>query len=171
MRPLTTLALLLAAAAAQAQPSPAPPPVATPNEAARAFYAAYLGWRNWGIPVVESRNPFVPLVSEGLAADLAAAPPAPGGRDLFTSLPEGAQRADVGRCTKNGDQARCEVTLSRRDPRSGVDFRWRDTVLVRREHGGWVVDDVAYGGRWAGVNLGTLRGSLQALVAAPPPPR
>jgi hypothetical protein len=130
---------------------------------------------------VASRNPFTPVVSAGLAGDLAAAnlaaergatgglPPGwPG--DLFTSLAEGAQRADVGACTRSGESARCDVTLTVRDPASGIDRRWRDTALVRRERGSWVVDDVVYGGRWPGANTGTLRANLKAVATPPPPP-
>jgi hypothetical protein len=178
---LMTWALLLACEVARAQPSPAPMAVATPNDAARGFYAVYLAWRNWGVPPAASRNPFAPVVTDGLAADLAAAnlaaeraatggaaPGWPG--DFFTSLPEGAQRADVGACTRSGETARCAVTLTVRDPASGIDRRWRDTALVRRERGSWVVDDVVYGGSWPGANSGTLRANLQALAAPPPPP-
>ena len=181
LHPLMVSALLLACEVAPAQPSPAPMATATPNDAARGFYAVYLAWRNWGVPPAVSRNPFTPVVSAGLGGDLAAAnlaaergtpvgvPPGwPG--DLFTSLAEGAQRADVGACTRSGESARCDVTLTVRDPTSGIDRRWHDTVLVRRERGSWVVDDVVYGGRWPGANSGTLRANLQALAAPPAPP-
>jgi hypothetical protein len=178
---LTVSALMLASGLAPAQPSPAPMATATPNDAVRGFYAVYLAWRNWGVPPAASRNPFTPVVSAGLAADLAAAglaaergatgglPPGwPG--DLFTSLPDGAQRADVGTCTRGGEAARCDVTLTVRDPASGIDRRWHDTALVRRERGSWVVDDVVYGGRWPGANSGTLRANLKAFSVPPAPP-
>jgi hypothetical protein len=178
---LMVSALLLACQVAPAQPSPAPMATATPNDAARGFYAVVLAWRNGGVPPAASRNPFTPVVSAGLASDLAAAnlaaergatgglPPGwPGA--LFTSLAEGAQRADVGACTRSGESARCDVTLTVRDPASGIDRRWHDTVLVRRERGSWVVDDVVYGGRWPGANSGTLRANLKALAAPPAPP-
>jgi hypothetical protein len=180
MHPLLALALFLAGEAL-AQPSPAPPATATPNDAVRAFYAVYLAWRNWGVPPAASQSPFSPVLSAGLAADLSAAASAGDGaawggvppvwqRDIFTSLAEGAQRADVGFCKRSGELARCDVTLSIRDPVSGVDHRWHDAVLVRRERGSWVVDDVVYGGRWPGANTGTLRAHLKAFVAMPAPP-
>lgn len=186
-RPLTHAAcwaLLVAAAAAFAQPTaplrPAPMAAATPNDAARGFYAVYLAWRNWGVVSDAGRRPFTPVVSAGLAADLAAMSDAEGRkasagmppgapRDLFTSLAVGADRADVGRCTTRGEAARCEVTLAIRDPVTGIDHRWRDTAIVRRERGTWVVDDVEYGARWPGANSGTLRANLQASFAPPPP--
>jgi len=143
---------------------------ATPNDAARGFYAVYLAWRNWGAVADRARRPFTPVVSAGLSADLAATADAGGPRDIFTSLATGADRADVGRCTTRGETARCEVTLVVRDPVTGIDHRWRDTAIVRRENGSWVVDDVEYGGRWPGANSGTLRGNLQALSVPPIPP-
>jgi hypothetical protein len=180
MHPLLASALILAGEAL-AQPSPAPAPTATPNDAARAFYVVYLAWRNLGIPPAASRSPLRPVLSAALAADLSAAASvgdntAWGGafpvwpRDVFTSLAEGAQRADVGLCKRAGDFARCDVTLSIRDPVSGIDHRWHDAVLVRRERSSWVVDDVAYGGRWPGANAGTLRANLKAFLAMPAPP-
>lgn len=166
--------LLVAATAAFAQPAPplrpAPMATATPNDAARGFYAVYLAWRNWGAVADAGRRPFTPVVSAGLSADLAATAGAGGPRDVFTSLVTGADRADVGRCTTRGEAARCEVTLVVRDPVTGIDHRWRDTAIVRRENGSWVVDDVEYGGRWPGANSGTLRGNLQALSVPPIPP-
>lgn len=143
---------------------------ATPNDAARGFYAVYLAWRNWGVVADRGRRPFTPVVSAGLAADLAVMADAGAPRDLFTSLATGADRADVGRCTTRGETARCEVTLVVRDPVTGIDHRWRDTAIVRRENGSWVVDDVEFGGRWPGANSGTLRGNLQALSVPPIPP-
>ena len=75
----------------------------------------------------------------------------------------------MGRCTTRGEAAHCVVTLMIRDPVTGIDHRWRDTAIVRRERGTWVVDDVEYGARWPWANSGTLRANLQASFAPPPP--
>jgi len=41
---------------------------------------------------------------------------------------------------------------------------WTDLVLVVREHGRFVIEDIVYGGNWDFANTGTLRSSLASAL-------
>lgn len=157
-------------------------PAATPEDGARAFYAVYLAARVMGLPTVAAQRRFAPTLSTSLASALAAAgaaedrhfkatknqePPLWEG-DPFTSLFEGAQRAKVERCRVDGERAECDVALGFRDPRSRVEQSWHDRARLVRERGGWVVDDIAYGGGWDFGPKGTLKANLAQVAAYKP---
>jgi len=155
---------------------------ATPEAGARAFYAVYRAGKIMGMPSAAQQRRLAPVVSADLAAALKAGaeaeerhfratknqePPLWEG-DAFTSLFEGAQKADVGACSESGPLAECDVALLYRDPATRKEQHWHDRARMVRERGQWVVDDIAYGGTWDFGPKGTLRDNLKATAAYRP---
>ena len=152
-----------------------------PDEAARAFYAVYISARVSGVPSRRDQLRFAPTISERLASALLAAsdaearhlkstknqePPLWEG-DVFSSLFEGATRAEVGNCAMTGERAQCDVTLAYRDAATRNEQTWHDRVVLVRERGVWLVDDIAYGATWSFGPKGTLRANLEEIARYP----
>ncbi len=150
----------------------------TAEDAARAFYAVYISAKVSGVPSRREQLRFAPALSERLTSSLRAAsdaearhlkatknqePPLWEG-DIFSSLFEGATRADVGHCTVSGDSAQCDVTLAYRDAATGAEQTWHDRAVLVRERGVWLVDDIAYGATWSFGPKGTLRANLEEIA-------
>jgi hypothetical protein len=165
----------IAAAAALSGP-PMRPELEAPFSAAQGFYDAYLGSAG-AFPGPRARARLRPYLSPRLAmlleeADRAEArharysrgrePPLLEG-DVFTSLFEGAGRFQVQRCRSGAARAICQVALGS-DPRARQPVRWNDQLVLVRSPGGWQVDDVVYGGRWAFANRGRLSQTLRSAI-------
>jgi hypothetical protein len=144
---------------------------------ASAFYATYVKTRPGGVPNATARARFAPLLTRRLTALLTAAdaaethyakatrgrvPPLVEG-DLFTSLFEGADSFALGACSVEGAATACAVSLSYGSA-GQPDTRWTDRVLLRREQGGWKIDDIAYGGTWDFANKGMMTDALNEAI-------
>ncbi len=178
--------MLVTPAVAQSQ---AVTPPADPAAAAHAFYVVYgpqVG-KGGGIPDAATRLRFSAVLSPRLnkqLADAAAAqarltakvknavPPMLEG-DIFSSLFEGATGWKVGACQRDGNNARCPVTLTHVSPaiagRPPVKpAQWTDTVFLTNGPQGWKVDDVIYDAGFAFGNTGRLSSMLRMVIAATP---
>ncbi|MFM7275568.1 MAG: hypothetical protein ACKO4A_17285 [Gammaproteobacteria bacterium] len=176
---LALLAVLLAACAG----APAPAPAADPRPAAvvEGFIAAYreLGFR--GLPdgaQLERLSPFLSTRLAGLLRDARAGqqayrekyptdkPPLIDG-DLFSSLFEGANRAEISETLEQADSAAVLVRYEYRDPRDGKLIEdWPDRFLLVPEAGrGWRIDDIEYLGGWDFAMKGRLSGALAETAA------
>ncbi|GHC08462.1 hypothetical protein GCM10010080_24270 [Thermomonas carbonis] len=81
--------------------------------------------------------------------------------DMFSSLFEGLTSFEVlPQAEQSGERATFAMRFSYKD-RSGQSD-WTDRVVVIREDGRWVVDDVLYGGDWGFAAQGSLSTSLPA---------
>ncbi|HEY3178221.1 MAG TPA: DUF3828 domain-containing protein [Casimicrobiaceae bacterium] len=153
-----------------------------PADATLAFYATYRDTKMAGLPSPTQLRRFLPVISTALAKDLRAAsaaearhfkatkneePPLWEG-DVFTSLFEGAQRANIVQCTIDGDRAQCDVALEYREREGAIDQQWQDQALLVRERDRWVVDDIRYGGTWDFGPKGTLRANLREIASYGP---
>jgi hypothetical protein len=144
-----------------------------------AFYEAHARLQlAGGVPDAGQRAQLRPLVSPALDGALAAAddaearyakktnkqvPPLVQG-DLFTSLFEGASRFAVASCTGDAARASCLVDFAYQEAKGGPETKWQDRVHVVKAAGGWVVDDVEYGGSWPFARRGRLTDTLKAVV-------
>lgn len=162
-------ALLFSTSAAVASP--------TPEETAKAFYAAYATFRlSDGIPDDRARAVYEPVISPALSKLLAKASAAEHGflkshkdspplieGDLFTSNFEGATSFHVGRCDTGGGEAQCGVDLSY--ARAGEKpVLWTDSLKLVAIGSEWRVDDIAYGGKSAFGNTGRLTQTLAQAI-------
>lgn len=93
------------------------------------------------------------------AAAPVGAPPAAEG-DPFSSLPEGRNRYAAKQTLARGDTALVlmEFTYDAQKPV----VSWSDTLVIVRQRGRYVVDDIRYGAGFEFAHQGTLRGLLQA---------
>jgi hypothetical protein len=176
-----TLAAALTAVAALGVAGAAPgkgPGKGSPEAAVKSFYEAYLEIQPAGVPDEGGREKLHPLVSETLdklLTDAAKAeadhahrsqgedPPLAEG-DIFSSLFEGATSYQIISCAPEGPAARCTVALTG----GGEDkdeVKWQDRIRLVAAKGGWVVDDIAYGGNWDFGPKGSLQAVLKAVIA------
>ena len=151
-----------------------------PAGAAQRFYELYLKLQLSGVPGAKERGEMRRLLSselDGLMAKASEAearyakktngesPPLVEG-DLFTSLFEGASTFKVGACDATGEAASCRVALRYVDPAGKEDeMDWQDRLLLIRQGGAWVVDDIEYGGTWEFGNHGRLKSALQEAIS------
>ncbi|HML95748.1 MAG TPA: hypothetical protein PKC29_09995 [Thermodesulfobacteriota bacterium] len=146
-----------------------------PADTVSGFYGAYIEVKPRGIPDAEKLARLSPYLAPGLVsllkeADLAEkkykeetkgeAPPLVEG-DVFTSLFEGADAFQVGKCEEKDDSAECEVGFSNTNPGDGKTFKWKDAVLLEKTDKGWLISDVDYKGDWDFAVKGTLTGMLK----------
>jgi hypothetical protein len=151
---------------------------ADPRGVAEAFYRTYLQVHAMGVPNATQRARLHPYLSPALEAALAAAeraeqeyrrktnasvPPLAEG-DLFSSLFEGATAFAVPDCVAQGEAMQCRAQLSYLDPATRQKVEWQDTLVLVRVASAWRVDDIAYGGRYAFGNTGTLAVTLKILI-------
>ena len=150
------------------------------HDAAARFYAVYATFHpSDGIPNGQDRARYEPVISPALDALLKQAdeaeqrfsrenrgsPPLIEG-DLFTSLFEGATKAEVGTCSGDAARGKCSVNLTYSDPSpKGKPQSWSDTVLLVNTPQGWRVDDIVYGGGWAFGNKGKLTDTLRQTIS------
>ncbi len=177
IRHATFLLLALVLAACAPAPSPQRPPDVRPAAVVEGFISEYreLGFR--GLPdgaQLARLSPFLSPRLEGLLRDARAGqqsyrekyptdkPPLIDG-DLFSSLFEGANRAEVSETLEQGDSAAVLVRYEYRDPRDGKLIEdWPDRfLLVREADGGWRIDDIEYLGGWDFAMKGRLSGALE----------
>ncbi len=80
---------------------------------------------------------------------------------LFSSLFEGPTAFKVGEASAEGDRASVKVNFENAE--GSESFKWSDTVLLFRQDGRWLVDDIRFEGKW-GFKIGdSLKGVLQPL--------
>ena len=146
------------------------------------FYATTIGAQMTGAPTPEQLTTLTPYVSDTLRALLAGArrqhdadaarspdeKPAFADGDLFSSLFEGPNAAEVVADSARGDQRVVLVRMTYRGAEPAV--TWIDRVVLTTERDRPVIDDIEYGGQWGFASKGTLRKSLEAALAPPPQP-
>ncbi|MEP6620320.1 MAG: DUF3828 domain-containing protein [bacterium] len=138
-------------------PSLAAAAQATPTDAVRSFYAGYAKQRFSGLPTGASFRRVAPILSASLAALIRAAqkeqarckkahadekPPWIEG-DMFTSNFEGFTHFRPSDSTVLTPM-RATVNVDFDYVDAGKPFAWRDQVILVREGGRWVIDDVRY---------------------------
>lgn len=152
-----------------------------PQVVAEKFYQAYPTIAS-GVPDAKTLARLRPLLSASLAgllkeadaAEIAYAkankkepvPPLVEG-DLFSSLFEGADSAQVGLCQVSDQNVLCPTKLSHSEGGVGSPnvTSWSDTLILAAEPGGaWKVDDILFGGEWDFARKGTLKDSLREVV-------
>jgi hypothetical protein len=134
---------------------------ASAQQAAQEFYKAYRQSAVDGLPTAPQMRALRIHLSDALATDLASAqskqsrcrelhpsekPPWVEG-DLFTSNTEGFTRVTM-RASDQGNSVIAEFEYVEASAR----IAWKDEIVMKREHGRWVVDDVRYG-RHTGASL------------------
>jgi hypothetical protein len=167
---LLVAALVAACAGAPAEPVTPCPDVATPQGVVCAFYTRYLEIRPSGLPTAEQQAALAPWLSTQLERRLDAAravqatfrvqhpgekPPLVDGC-LFASLFEGPTAFTVGAVGNTGDVSRVSVQF-----RYGSDTQWTDVVVVTRERGTFVIDDIEFAGAGPFNPAGRLSESLE----------
>ena len=151
-----------------------PNPGTEARAAAEAFHRAVRELRLRGLPDATQRGRLRAQISPALDAALAAAFRAEQqhrqtGRgalqegDVFTALAAPAEVAGVEGCDVQAERATCRVRLRGADPVGGEAVQWTDQLVLLRLFGGWRVDDVIYGGRFALGNHGRLTDLLSVL--------
>ncbi len=143
-----------------------------PEAVARVFYAELRRLGVFGLPREADWAVLKSFCSEtlGAALDRAVAeqaefirknpdekPPWIDG-DLFSSLFEGPKQFQVGEAVTKGESAEVPVECSHTE--GGETVKWRDTLLLVKKGGKWLIDDVSYGGIWDFSNSGTLKEAL-----------
>ncbi len=148
------------------------------DDTVKGLYSVYMEIKPIGIPDDVNLAKLSPYLSPKLttllksaddaekkykAATKGEAPPMVEG-DIFTSLFEGANSYRVATCEEKGDEASCIVNFQYSGRGDGEDVRWKDTVYLVRSGGGWLVDDVGYGGDWDFAQKGRLTGLLKGVI-------
>jgi len=148
-----------------------------PAETVNGFYDVYIKVKPLGIPGAAKLAKLSPYLAPGLVSLLTQAelteqeykeetkgeaPPLVEG-DVFTSLFEGADAFQVGKCREKDNSAECEVGFSNTNPGDGKTFKWKDAVLLEKTDKGWLISDVDYKGDWDFAVKGTLTGMLKRL--------
>jgi hypothetical protein len=128
---------------------------ASPGTMVSRFYARYVQLRPAGLPTPEQQKELAPYLSRRLLGMMDAAraysekaakahpdekPPFVDGC-LFASLFEGPKTFRIGRTVAEGEGAKVQVHFS-----AGKGVAWEDEVLVTREDGRYVIDDVLLAG-------------------------
>ena len=126
-----------------------------PASVVRGFYAKYLELAPAGLPSVAQQKALAPYLSKRLLGLMDAArayqdqeakahpdekPPFVDGC-LFASLFEGPKAFEVGRAVADGPGFKVPVHFTYEK-----DVAWDDAVIVAREDGRYVIDDVVLGG-------------------------
>lgn len=154
----TILAVIIAAAGCAGAPTnetPSCPVADTPEGAVCGFYARYLEVRPTGLPTPVQQATLAPWLSGGLEARFDAArrqqerfraehpgekPPLVDGC-LFASLFEGPTSFEVGAADAGDGVARVPVKF-----RHGNEAAWQDVIVLTREGGRFVIDDIEFAG-------------------------
>jgi hypothetical protein len=144
------------------------------------FYASTIAQRVDGAPTVAQLATLGPFLSDTLRALLAAArqrseadaarepneKPAFVEGNLFSSLFEGPNAVEVVADSTRGDVQVATVHMTSTTANPPV--VWTDRVVLTKQGGRYVIDDVEYGGTWDFASKGSLRASLVAGLATPP---
>jgi len=150
------------------------------SDVVRQFYAAAIADHLSGAPTAPQLASLAPYMSDTLRALLAAArtrneadvarapdeKPSFAEGDLFSSLFEGPNEATVLADSARGPVRVATVRMTYSGTQPAV--TWIDHVVLTKQAGRYVIDDVEYGGTWDFANKGTLRSSLAAALAAAP---
>ena len=143
-----------------------------PTAVARVFYSELRRLGVSGLPGEQAWMKLKPFCSESLGGLLELAvkeqvefierhpdekPPWIEG-DLFSSLFEGPRQFSTGAAKISGETAEVVVECSHTE--GGDTVKWSDVLLLVREGGKWLIDDVSYGGTWDFANSGTLKEAL-----------
>ena len=152
----------------------------TPTAVVQQFYRRTMAEHMSGAPSSEQLASLTPVLSDTLRALLAAAhrrngsdaarapdeKPAFADGDLFSSLFEGPNAIEV-----LGDSARGAVRIASvrmTYNRTTPPVTWVDRMVLTRERGRYVVDDIEYGGTWDFATKGSLRRTLVDGLSSPP---
>jgi hypothetical protein len=144
------------------------------------FYATAIAQKVTGAPTSSQLAALAPYLSDTLRslldaarrrneADASRAPdekPAFADGDLFSSLFEGPNAADVVADSARGNVRVATVRMTSTSASPPV--TWVDHVVITPRAGGFVIDDVEYGGTWDFANKGSLRATLVAALSTPP---
>ncbi len=155
---------------AQADPVPAASVAyADAASAAAAFYRLHVNEGVGGVPTGAALLRYRPLLTQRLlqaleaagrahdaavAADPGSKPPFADG-DVFSSLFEGPDGFDLGQALALGEDA-ARIVVRLRHGEGADAAHWKDVAVMRREDGGWKLDDIEFGGRWDFAQGGTL---------------
>ncbi|MBI2992552.1 MAG: DUF3828 domain-containing protein [Gammaproteobacteria bacterium] len=134
-----------------------------PEDRVKAFYAAYFSGSKSGLPTVEEMAGLSVYLSHGLVRLIEDAraeqrvfmaehpdekPPWIEG-DLFSSLFEGPSDFAVGAADTGADKARVSIRFTYTDPADAeATVAWEDAVILRKEGGRWLIDDVLFLADW-----------------------
>lgn len=143
------------------------------------FYAATIAQRVSGAPTAAQLATLAPFLSDTLRAlidaarrrneaDATRAPdekPAFADGDLFSSLFEGPNAVDVLADSARG--ALRVATVQMTSTGANPPLTWVDHVVLAKQGGRFVIDDVEYGGQWDFANKGSLRASLASALTSP----
>jgi len=154
---------------------PAPAAEEPPTRVVADFYTARIASKLTGAPTPTELTRIAPFLTDTLrallvaadrmrGADMQRAPdekPAFAEGDLFSSLFEGPTSFRV--VDDSVAALRVPVRFTHADVTDTT--TWTDAVQVAREHDRYVIADVAYGGKWAFANGGSLRTSLEQALA------
>lgn len=170
MRTLALLPLLALVACQRASNAAA-------RDVVQRFYAAVIANHVTGAPTDRQLATLSPHLSDTLRALLTAArrrsdadavrapneKPVFAEGDLFSSLFEGPNAVEVVADSARGPfrVATVRMTYSATAPV----VTWVDRVVLAKERGRFVIDDVEYGGEWDFANKGTLRSTLTTALA------
>ena len=161
-------------------PASASPASASPRSVVQDFYAATIAQRVTGAPTAAQLTSLAPYLSDTLRALLVAArqrteadaardpneKPAFVEGDLFSSLFEGPNAVEVVADSTRGDQQ--VVTVRMTSTTANPPVRWTDRVVLMKERGRYVIDDVEYAGTWDFASKGTLSASIVEGLATSP---
>lgn len=136
-----------------------------PDSVAQQFYDLRVSQPTQGVPDSSTLAKYRPYLSDRLyqkllqASQQHARPAAWQQGDLFSSLPQGPDAADVASAStipnRDARNIPLRVALSRNDK------RWHDEVLMIHEGTCWAVDDVRYVGDWPHPGGGSLSQLLE----------
>jgi hypothetical protein len=143
------------------------------------FYRATIADHMTGAPTAEQLTTLTPYLSDTLRAllvaarkrneaDVARAPnekPSFAEGDLFSSLFEGPNAVDVVADSARGTARVATVRMMY--IAANPPATWIDHVVLTKERGRYVIDDIEYGGQWDFATKGTLRSTLIAALSAP----
>jgi hypothetical protein len=144
------------------------------------FYTTTIAQRMTGAPTPGQLATLAPYVSDTLhallvaarkrnEADAARAPdekPAFADGDLFSSLFEGPNAVEVIADSARGSRRVATVRMTYNGARPPI--TWVDRVILSKQGGRFVVDDVEYAGEWDFANQGSLRATLVTALATAP---
>ncbi|MFN8718343.1 MAG: hypothetical protein ACK5XT_18430 [Gemmatimonas sp.] len=149
---------------------------ATPADVAMQLYVTLEVSGVQTVPDDRARPGLQPYLSDSLYALLiaarrardAAAASAPSGAapnaegDPFSSLPEGRNRYAAKTTLRRGDTALVLMDFTYDAQKPAVS--WSDTLVITRQRGRHVVDDIRYGAGFEFAHQGTLRGMLRGML-------
>lgn len=156
------------------------PSLPSATETVDRFYAARIAAGTTGAPTHAELAGLTPYLGDSLRtllegarrlyqAESARSPgdkPAFAEGDLFSSLFEGPTSAVAVGVDSGGDRYR--VTVRMRYDHATPPVAWEDRVVLGRNRGRFVIEDIEYGGDWPFASRGSLRTLLATALASQP---